>query len=240
MLLPTSWGRIQLWRETYQPAGPRATEVYIVRFLGSRGRAELATLDRADRLPNVASEVWTMNPPGFGRTTRPPDLARFASSAREVPSHVAEIARGEPLVVCGKSIGTTAALAAVGARGGSDVCALVLRNAMPLRELLKEHYRRRTFGLSALLAAAVPPELDSIANASRCHCPALFLVSLGDRVVPPAHQQRVIDAYGGPTTVLDVAGEHDQRTLMPEDEACYRTALRAIVGACGAGTNPAD
>ncbi|HEY2376067.1 MAG TPA: hypothetical protein VGH98_08845 [Gemmatimonadaceae bacterium] len=94
VVLATDWGRIQLCRETYRPAGRRATDVYIVRFLGSRGRAELATLDPADRLPNVASEVWTMNPPGFGRTTGPPDLTRFASSARQVVSHARTLRAG--------------------------------------------------------------------------------------------------------------------------------------------------
>ncbi|HEY2376066.1 MAG TPA: hypothetical protein VGH98_08840 [Gemmatimonadaceae bacterium] len=104
---------------------------------------------------------------------------------------------------------------------------------MPLRELLKESYRRRTFGLSSLFADAVPPDLDSLANASRCHCPALFLMSRADRVVPPEHQHRVIDAYSGPAMVLDVAGGHDERTLMPEDEMRYRAALESLLAACG-------
>jgi hypothetical protein len=43
----------------------------------------------------------------------------------------------------------------------------------------------------------------------------------------------VIDAYSGPAMVLDVAGGHDERTLMPEDEMRYRAALESLLAACG-------
>lgn len=223
LLVATAWGKVQIWRErsAAQPA-----QVYFLRFLGSRGRAEMATLDPADRLDGAASEVWTVNPPAFGGTTGPAELERYADCALTAIEGLRAHARGAPVWVCGKSIGTAAALLAA-AQGG--VAGVLLRNVMPLRELLVRRYGWRTAGLSHLLARAVPARLDTIANAARCTAPALFLVSRQDRVSPPRYQREVIAAYGGTATVLEVGGGHDERQLQPADEAAYRGALRRVV-----------
>jgi hypothetical protein len=65
----------------------------------------LATLDPADRIPDSAAEVWTMNAPEFGATIGPPDLERYAERAIAALSHLQQMARGKPILVCGKSIG---------------------------------------------------------------------------------------------------------------------------------------
>jgi pimeloyl-ACP methyl ester carboxylesterase len=187
----------------------------------------MATLDPANRLPGRAAEVWTVNPPGFGRTTGPADLERYADCASLAIDHLTRHSRGRPIWVCGKSIGTAAGLLAA-AQGG--IAGIILRNAMPLRELLTRHYAWRTLGLSRYaIAPAIPSRLDSLANARRVRVPGLFLVSKQDRVVPAPYQREVINAYGGRTTVLEVAGGHDERALQPEDEAAYRRTVRALV-----------
>ena len=228
VLLQTDSGQVQLWREySGRTAGAwRDARLHVVRFLGSRGRAEMATLDPVDRLPNVDAAVWTLNPPAFGATSGPPDLDRYVRCAIAALEHVSSVANGRPVWVCGKSIGTAAALAAT---AQVATTALILRNAMPLQSLLNEHYARRTLGASRLLISpAIPPGLDSIANARRCSVPALFLVSREDRVVPPAYQHRVIAAYGGSSTVIEVAGGHDDRTLRIDDERRYSEGLGAL------------
>ncbi len=230
LLISASWGVVQVWREYSEgPSGrQRAPEIYFLRFLGSRGRAEMATLDPANRLPGRAAEVWPVNPPGFGRTTGPGDLGRYADCALLAIDHLSKHCRGRPIWVCGKSIGTAAGLLAA-AHGG--VAGVILRNAMPLRELLARHYAWRTLGLSRYaIASAIPRRLDSLSNARRVAVPGLFLVSKQDRVVPAAYQREVIGAYDGRTTVLEVAGGHDERALQPEDEAAYRRMVRALVG----------
>jgi pimeloyl-ACP methyl ester carboxylesterase len=172
--------------------------------------------------------VWTVNPPGFGESTGPAELDCYADCALTAFGALLHHAGGAPIWLCGKSIGTTAALLAA-AQGGA--AGLILRNVMPLRELLCRHYAWRTAGLSRLLSAAVPTSLDCLANAARCAAPAIFVVSRDDRVSPATYQRAVIDAYGGATTVLEVSGGHDDRQLAPADETAYRTALRRALPA---------
>jgi uncharacterized protein len=227
-LVDVPWGKVQLWRE-YNEAASRHSpaQLFFLRFLGSRGRAEMATLDPADRVPGTPAEVWTVNAPGFGRTSGPPDLEHYADCAIAAVDYLSKRAEGRPLWVCGKSIGTTAALLAA---ASSDVAGLILRNAMPLRELLRGHYTWRTAGLSRFLVApAIPPRLDSLSNAVRARAPALFLVSKEDRVVPPVFQHELIASYAGRAIVLEIAGGHDERVLQPADEEAYRRILGELL-----------
>lgn len=229
LLIRASWGVVQVWRE-YSDGScgrQREPEIYFLRFLGSRGRAEMATLDPADRLSGRAAEVWTVNPPGFGGTTGPADLDRYADCALLAIDHLKKHARQRPIWVCGKSIGTAAGLLAA-AHGG--VAGVILRNAIPLRELLARHYAQRTLTLSRyVVAPAIPRRLDSLANARRIVVPGIFLVSKQDQIVPAAYQREVISAYSGRTTILEVAGGHDERALQPEDEVAYRRLVHALI-----------
>jgi len=227
VLLGTAGGTVQLWREYSQPDQARPAQACFLRFLGSRGRAEMATLDPANRLGNRAAEVWTLNPPAFGATSGPPDLGRYVDCVLAALDHLCARVH-VPVWVCGKSIGTTAALLAAAHGGPSGV---VLRNVMPVRELLARRYGWRTAGLSTvLLAPSVPAHLDCIANAAKARIPALFVVSRGDRVSPPGYQRKVIEAYRGPATVLEVSGGHDDRQLAAHDELAYRSALLGLIG----------
>ncbi|APV51990.1 hypothetical protein BWI17_21365 [Betaproteobacteria bacterium GR16-43] len=188
----------------------------------------MATLDPVDRLDRVSSEVWTVNPPGFGATTGPPDLERYADCAEIAVEALRRHADGKPIWVCGKSIGTAAALLAV---AGGGVTGAILRNAMPLRKLLERHYFLRTAGLSRYaIAPAIPKRLDGLANARNAAAAAIFLVSKGDRVVPPSYQHEIIESYRGPKTVLEVAGGHDERSLQADDEIAYRRLIASHLG----------
>jgi len=186
----------------------------------------MATLDPADRLGGRSAEVWTLNPPAFGGTTGPAELDRYADCVLAALDYLcAQV--NVPIWVCGKSIGTSAALLAAAHGGPAGV---VLRNVMPLHDLLEQRYAWRTAGLSALvLAPAVPSRLDCTANARKAQVPALFVVSRDDQVSPPSYQRRVIDAYRGPATVLEVGGGHDERHLTANDEVAYGKALRSLI-----------
>ena len=235
LLIGAAWGTVQIWREYSEAFRDRRREpdAFFLRFLGSRGRAEMATLDPADRLAGLQAEVWTVNPPAFGATSGPPSLERYADCALLAIDCLRKYASGRPIWVCGKSIGTAAALLAV-ANGG--VSGAILRNAMPLVQLLERHYVRRTLGFSRYLVAPfIPARLDSIANARKSSAPAMFMVSTQDRVVPVPYQREIISAYRGPTTMLEVAGGHDERTLAASDEEAYRQAMQLFL----AGQRPA-
>lgn len=228
LLLEGLDGTVQVWRErTAQQADAcLPPQAFFLRFLGSRGRAEMATLDPADRLDDVPAEVWTVNPPSFGRTSGPPDLARYAAVARESLAALLRHAEGRSVWVCGKSIGTAAALHAVAHCGAEGV---MLRNVVPLQQLLRARSAWRSAGLARVAASAIPVELDCIANARRIAAQGVFLVSRGDRVSPPPFQRAVIDAFAGPRQVLEIAGGHDERALQPDDEIAYRALVRRCV-----------
>jgi pimeloyl-ACP methyl ester carboxylesterase len=228
-LVDVPWGKVQLWREYSRGPNARSTtaDLVFLRFLGSRGRAEMATLDPADRLAGGTAEVWTVNPPGFGGTSGPPDLEHYADCALAAAEYVCKRAAGRPIWICGKSIGTAAALLVA---ANADVAGLILRNAMPLRELLRRHYVWRTAGVSRFIVArAIPSRLDSLSNARRSRAPALFLVSREDRVVPPPIQHEVIAAYGGAKRAIEVAGGHDERAFHPADEREYRKQITELI-----------
>ena len=228
LVVSARWGDVQIWREYHLPANaPHAVpELLVLRFLGSRGRAEMATLDPVDRIGDVASEVWTVNAPGFGRTTGPASLKRYADSALLAHEAILKHAAGRPVWVAGKSLGTAAALHVCAQLGASG---LIVRNAMPLRELIMRRYAWWNLWLPAwTVARQVPTTLENLTNAWRCQVPTLFLVSHDDRIVPPIFQQQVINAYKGEKEVLSIAGGHDERQLSAEDELRYLRALRAL------------
>jgi fermentation-respiration switch protein FrsA (DUF1100 family) len=71
--------------------------------------------------------------------------------------------------------------------------------------LILEHHGWWNLWLLALpAAAAIPSDLDSLANAPRAKAPALFILSEKDQVVPVGFQRLIYDSYGGPTHVLDL------------------------------------
>jgi pimeloyl-ACP methyl ester carboxylesterase len=48
----------------------------------------------------------------------------------------------------------------------------------------------------------VPAELDSLANAKRVTCPAVFVSADEDTIVPASYQQRISDVYAGPKQIV--------------------------------------
>jgi hypothetical protein len=101
-------------------------------------------------------------------------------------------------------LGTTAALCVVARR---PVAGLVLHNPPPLRQLILGHYGWWNLWLLAIpVSAQIPHDLDSVANAARCHAPAVFVLSGADHVVPPQYQRLVVDAYAGPKRLIAVPG----------------------------------
>lgn len=229
LIIAAPWGKIQVWRQRNIPGLVNKTkpaDIYVLRFLGGRGRAELATLDPADRLPGMAAEVWTVNVPGFGGSSNEARISLYPQTVMSVVDALIEASEGRPIWVTGKSIGTAAALLAA---TRSEVTTVILRNVMPMKELIKRRHSWWNAGLfSAWLNRQIPVELDAITNAKRCKARALFLVSSRDSLVPPALQHLVIDNYLGPKNVIYVAGDHDERVLSHADEEKYRTALKGF------------
>jgi len=85
------------------------------------------------------------------------------------------------------------------------------------------------------VAARVPPELDSIANAGRLRVPAVFLLAGSDEVIPPKYHRMVVDAYAGPRHLIPLPGAHHNDPLTREAAAALEREKEWLWNAPGAG-----
>lgn len=207
----------------------KSVEVWVSRSPGAQGREPRAFLllfvgkmDRADRwVAAVAAswrdkpvEVWSMNYPGSGGSEGPVSIDRVAPDALAVYDSLRREAGSRPIFIQGNSFGTTAALCVAAQR---PVRALFLHNPPPLRQLILGEYSWWNFGLiSRHIAAEVPPELDSIANAARSSAPAVFVFAEADEVVPHPYHLMVYNAYSGPKSAILIPHGHHNDPLRRE------------------------
>ena len=206
-MLPFQNGELEIWtaRSRLARQNDRA-EIYVLRFYGNADRADRWVAAEADAWNERAVEVWGMNYPGFGRSTGPARLNRIASAALTAFDAIRSEASGRPIVLFGASIGSAPALHLAAHR---PVAGLILHNPPALRQMIL-----RQFGwwnlwlLAGPVAAQVPRELDSVANAKAVHAPAIFLLAEQDEIVAPRFQQLVVDAYAGEKRVIHLRGAH--------------------------------
>jgi pimeloyl-ACP methyl ester carboxylesterase len=208
---------VELWLEE---SGPKDAEpkLVVLRLLGARGRAELATLDPARFLTSVRSVVATVNPTGFGGTRGSCALSSYFAGISAAYDAVVSQYQGTAIWVYGKSIGGLGALCLAATRSPK---AIVVRNVVDVSGIAAA----RAVGIAR---AFMPQALDARSWAALARCPALFVVSSDDRLADPAIQQKVIDLYGGQASVLKVSGSHDDRELTPVDVPRYAEAVARL------------
>ena len=226
-LIPVPWGRIQMWRERTPACTEGEPDVFVLRFLGARGRAEMGTTDPLNRLPHARGEIWIANPPGFGISTGPVSLRRYAASALRVFDEMAAIAGNRKVWVYGQSFGTAAALHVAANR---SIDWQVLRNVTPVQNLMQWHAPYPVKWAARALARTMPDELDVRRNAARSENRCLFLTSRDDRLSPFQVQSQVHKLYGGPAEVCLAAGMHDQHVLTADDDLRYRHHVERAYG----------
>jgi len=212
--------RFEVWiQRRGQAARP---DMFVLKFVGAGGRAELASEHPADAWPDITTEVWTVNPPGYGTSGGQASLQVMPRMARAAFQEMAEAAHGSLLAVVGNSLGTSAALF-VAARFAVD--GLLLRNPPPLRQLIAERHGWWNFGLSRWVARQVPDELCSITNARRVEAPALFVMSGQDRVVPPSYQRQIHEAYAGERQVMVLHSADHATPATEAEQPAYLASL---------------
>jgi pimeloyl-ACP methyl ester carboxylesterase len=190
----------------------------VLRLLGARGRAELATLDPARFLTSVRSVVATVNPTGFGGARGSCALSSYFAGIYAAYDAVVSQFPSAAIWVHGKSIGGLGALYLAATRSPK---AIVVRNVVDVSGIAAA----RAVGFAH---AFMPQALDARSWAAIARCPALFVVSSDDRLADPAIQQKVIDLYGGQASVLKVSGSHDDRELTPVDVPRYAEAVARL------------
>ncbi len=179
----------------------------IIHFIGNASRAEVETpgINIMQLFPDdIELEVWSVNYPGYGGSPGEATFASFAPSALEVYDHLAKTTEDSNILISGTSIGSLAALYLASER---PVNALILRNPVPLKELILENYGWWNLWLFAgPVSLQIPPQLNTIRNAAKTHIPALFLTSQNDSLIPTHLQQKIIDNYKGPYQHIFIEG----------------------------------
>lgn len=205
-------------RQVVKVAG-RVVECWIVRSPGGAAREPEAFVlflvgkaDRAERWVGAVAgawggrpvEVWGMNYPGSGGSEGPAQLTRVVPAALGVYDAMAQESGGRPVFLHAGSFGTSVALAVAARRPAAG---MVPQNPAPLRPLILGRYGWWNLWLVAgPVAAQIPAELDSVANAGRATAPTVFILHGADRTIPPRYQRLVVDAYAGPKQIIDVPG----------------------------------
>ena len=201
-------------------------EIFVLKFNGAGGRAERTSIHPLDFWSDLPGEIWSPNPPGYGASEGRPSLKWLAPAGRAVFEDLLAVARSRPIVITGNSLGTTVALSVAATFAQiPNLAGLILRNPPPLTQLIAGKFGWRTLGFSRLVARQIPPELNSIANATRVRLPCIFLCSGRDRVVPPRFQRLIRDAYAGPARVVSVPAADHVFDLAEPEISEYAAAL---------------
>lgn len=198
----------------------------VMKFPGTGGRAERsseAPLNWID--PQLASssrpqgehvEVWTWNPPGYGRSSQPARLAHQVTFAEDFAAQLARHRCGPDTIVwlVGNSLGCLTALSLASrlndwlpASLESRQIGLWCRNPPDLSRVILQiagrYFARRWM---RGIVNHLPHTMDTMASAAACRVPAVFLTSELDSLVPADHQADLHQAYAGPKQIVLLEG----------------------------------
>ncbi|TWU03376.1 alpha/beta hydrolase [Neorhodopirellula pilleata] len=202
----------------------------VLKFAGTGGRAERSSEAPLNWIePHVAGpsvpqgehfEVWTWNPPGYGRSSPPARLAHQVTFAEDFAAQIARHRCGPDTTVwlVGNSLGCIKVLwlasrvqhwrtdsldtrrIGLWCRNPPDLGRVILRIA---RRYYASRWMRR-------IVNHLPETMDTLSSAAACRLPAVFLTSELDSLVPAEYQADLHQAYAGPKQVVLLEGlEHD-------------------------------
>lgn len=201
----------------------------VLKFPGTGGRGERASVHPAELMVGsgqafAASEVWTLNHRGYGGSTGPATLQNFVSTVESFWEFIRSRFPTETKIATGNSLGCISALYLARHK---TIDAILLRNPPPLQQMIstRPRYNWWSFGMAKLIANKIPDELDSINNALMAKCPALFVTSEKDRVVPPTYQWQIMDLYLGETRQFVIEGADHHHRIPEHQESEYFAAV---------------
>lgn len=185
-------------------------DLLIVKFPGTAGRAERSSLFPANQFPDLTSEVWTWNPPGYGGSGGRASLKRIEHASLDFWRQMLGSSRLTPktrIWICGNSLGCIPALRVAGDIDSLGRMGLVLRNPPPLAHVVKEVATKYPLGrMINPVADSLHDSMNAIVIAEKVTWPAVFLQSELDELVLPAMQDEVIHAFAGPKKVVVLDG----------------------------------
>ncbi len=221
--------KIEAWKIRSREGDDAKVDLLAIKFPGTGGRAERGGPHPFETWPDLLTEVWTINHAGYGGSDGVASMQNLSATCNSVWDFVAAKNPGVPIVLVGNSLGCVSALYLAARR---DAAGLFLRNPVPIHQMIRNRprYNWWNFGLAKLIANQVPAELDAIANAQSSKCPAFFVRSEHDRVVPPEYQLQIMKNYLGDTAefVLESADHHHS---VPESQIdSYLEVVKSLQG----------
>ncbi len=174
----------------------------VVKFPGTAGRAERSSDFPTQYFDHINSEIWTWNPPGYGRSGGRASLKRIEKAALAFWRQMLGSSRfnaNTRIWVCGNSLGCVPALRVACGVDPQGRMGMVLRNPPPLTHVVKAVASKYPFGrMIHPVADSLHDSMNAILTARRVSWPAVFLQSELDELVLPRMQNEVVDAYQGP------------------------------------------
>ena len=223
---------VSTWGDFESTSIPETEKLVVLKFPGTGGRAERGTVHPAELLVGddphstiKAAQVWTLNHRGYGQSTGPASLANFTSTIDHFWDFIEQRFRGTKKLATGNSLGCMSALYLSHYR---NIDAIMIRNPPPLARLISDRprYNAWNFGFGKRIGNQVPEKLDSLRNAKHSNCPALFVSSEKDRVVPIKYQLEIADAYHGPNRQFVIQGADHHHRIPEHQESQYLEAVR--------------
>ena len=186
------------------------------------GNAEEISGTLADPRWPVGYARAGVNYRGYGASEGRPGEAALMADAALVYDAVAARSDVDPgrIVVVGRSLGS-----AVAARLAADrpvAAAILISPYDSLVEVGRGHYP--WLPVSWLLRH----RFDARTAAARARSPLLAIVAADDAIIPPARSRALVAAWGGPTSVVVLAGR-DHNDI--EGDAGYWAAIERFLGA---------
>ncbi len=192
-------------------------DLLILKFPGTAGRAERSSPFPCDHFTDVNVEIWTWNPPGYGRSEGKARLENIAATATKFYNYARDSYGKHPVLwLMGNSLGCLSALCVAAETDAGLETGIVLRNPPPLIPVVKKFARKYHLAWTInSVAASLCDPMNAMLTAPRCHSPALFLQSELDTLVPVHLQNEIIKLYGGEshTVVLEGIGHDDKLTV---------------------------
>ena len=228
-MIPCGREQIEAWTTRVEAENTDNDEqkVVVLKFIGNAGRAENSTTQPASLWKNTHSEIWTINPFGYGGSTGVATLQRFPDMVDAVYQHIRDQFPDYKLVVFGNSIGSISALCLAAKYRVDGLC---IRNPVPIHQLISQRakYAIPSLGLSSLIARQIPQTLNAVQNAKQINSPALFVTLADDRMIPPHFQAKIIDAFSGEKKIFSVPGDHNDPIPEPLHDQ-YRKAANWLL-----------
>ncbi len=198
-------------------------DLFVLKFPGAGGRAERATVHPAGVLDDLTTEVWTVNPPGFGKSPGRASLSNISLFADASFERIQRRADGRPILITGNSLGN---LPLFYLAAKHNVAGLLCRNPPPLREVIRDHHARRFLNWAVRgVANSVPSELCTISNAGKISSPVLFVVSEKDETIPVSFQQQIIAQVSSPHRVFTIPDALHATPIAEEFAEQYKSML---------------